>query len=99
MAPKMTRASTSRNPNPPPEIIVTDLGVALRRRLEQQRWATLTTPNRKVLGTKFLYTDTLHELGMFSTIHNMFLRVGLSNLLYIHAITYPRLVLEFLTTC
>ena len=80
-APKRTRASTSRNPDPTPEFIVTDMGVELRSVLEQQRWAILTAPHRKVLGTKFLHTDTLHELGMFTVIHKMFLSVGLSDLL------------------
>ncbi|XP_074320168.1 uncharacterized protein LOC141656973 [Silene latifolia] len=54
--------------------------------------------DRSILGTKFVDTDSLDELGLKSAVKELFDRIGLTAFCEIQAPTFRRFTLEFLAT-
>lgn len=96
---RATSSANLRNPSPPPPIAppqMDTLGIEFRDQEFLQNFLRLSA--RPIRPTRFYDVTASQELYVDGDVAQLFHQVGWDNWLNLHALTYKRLTLEFLST-
>jgi len=97
--PRNTSSSNLRNPPPPPPLAppqLDTLGIEFRHEDYLNQFMRLSA--RPIRPTRFYDVTASQELYVDGDVAQLFHQVGWDNWLNLHALTYKRLTLEFLST-